>query len=68
MRMNAVVISRAVCNSNISYNGTVRGGMFCAGNSGQGTCQVKSKKLFELSTTRKIIHSTERRRWWIDLQ
>ncbi|XP_037041047.1 trypsin-like [Bradysia coprophila] len=41
MRVNAVVISRAVCNSNTSYAGSVRGGMFCAGNiaGGQGTCQ-----------------------------
>lgn len=45
LRVNAVVISRAVCNSYNSYSGAVRGGMFCAGNmiGGQGTCQVMIK-------------------------
>ncbi|KAJ6634729.1 Trypsin-1 [Pseudolycoriella hygida] len=40
-RINATVISRALCNSEDSYGGAVRGGMFCAGdmNGGQDTCQ-----------------------------
>lgn len=41
MRVDAPVISRAICNSPTSYNGAVRGGMFCAGNmaGGQDSCQ-----------------------------
>lgn len=39
-RVNVVVISRTVCNANTSYNGSIRGGMFCAGNmlGGEDAC------------------------------
>lgn len=44
LRMNSFVISRAICNSFNFYSGAVRGGMFCAGNNFQSTCQVRLGK------------------------
>lgn len=42
LRINATVISRALCNAPNSYNGSVRADMFCAGNMNGGVdaCQV----------------------------